>query len=87
MPFKTKRQKLSAAERRFTFSEDGAVVYKGTSERIDASSGSISSVNLTKTPTSNSIEDISYIAGDLLKIGLCALVVIGGQVALRLTLP
>lgn len=88
MPFKTKRQKLSAAERRFTFSENGAVVYKSSSKQAVAEKDNQSFHKSKKSTTSSEalIEDLGYVGPDLLKIGAFAFLIIALQFLLHLTI-
>lgn len=78
MPFKTKRQKLKAAERRYTVSDTIPVDYQnlevsaidhGPQEKI----ASIKTQDLKSKSATNSIEpDYNYVKMDLLKIIILA---------------
>jgi len=84
MPFKTRRQKLAAASRRFTFTDSGPAIYRGRSETTRVAE------EVEKSGRENrpkEIEDLSYLRSDIIKIFLAASLIIGAQVALRLTLP
>lgn len=69
MPFKTRRQKLAAAQRRYTFIQSNPISYRNDtqpnlSEKTD--------VNKTKTDRERIEIDYGYVKKDLLKILLFA---------------
>lgn len=87
MPFKTKRQKLAAAQRRFSYSDSGSVTYD--EQRISGSS------RVESRPTSENkpvqaktkvleIENLGYVRADLVKILITASIIISSQIALSL---
>lgn len=81
MPFKTRKQKESAAARRFTFS-DGRISISNIEDQ-NMPSGKI---HRQESVSGLEKEDNLYLKKDLLKIVILSLLLIGAQVALRLTL-
>jgi len=82
MPFKTRRQKQSAAARRFTFDNTGAVSYGGSFEVKVVKSKHAENVS-KKANNDSEVFDVSYIRKDLLKIVIFAFFIIGAQLLLR----
>lgn len=78
MPFKTKRRKLKASKRHFVFS--GGIV-----QIVDPQKEMVGE-ELDKKQTNTSVENLSYLRKDLLKIILISAFILATQVALRLTL-
>lgn len=94
MPFKTKRQKLAAAARRFTFSDSGLVSYSQKSsayqvaEEVKVQPEKLREEKLAAVKTSGGeIENLSYVRADLVKILILASLVVGAQIALSLIRP
>lgn len=81
MPFKTKKQKLAASERRFTF-VDGKVSLFDIKTN-DPKKGSESAVY---TSQDSAIKEDVSLSRELLKIVTICAIIIGIQVGLRLTL-
>ena len=82
MPFKTKRQKLAAAQRRFTFSDSGLAKYQIAEEKkgqVQEAEGQTADEMKTSRVE---IEDLSYVKLDLVKILLFASLIIGAQILL-----
>lgn len=79
MPFKTKKRKLKASSRHYVFSE-------GLVKIADLANVSTNSEFQTAKRNPGSIEDLSYIRKDLLKIIIMSILILGGQILLRLTL-
>lgn len=77
MPFKTKKRKVSASERRFTILQNGAFTY-GT-ETAPKKSREFSPVKSEK----KSIENYNYVLRDLSKIAVSAGVIIAIQITMR----
>lgn len=94
MPFKTKRQKLAAAQRRFTFTDGGLVTYKeSSSSKVEAKSISEEQGATVKTKglekrelisRSLEIENLGYVRAELVKILILASIIISSQIALSL---
>lgn len=82
MPFKTKRQKQAAAQRRFVFTEGTFSLENAGSDKTK-NTISLPSVKLQST-TSEHKEDLLFIKKDLLKTVLIASVIIGAQIVLFL---
>lgn len=82
MPFKTRRHKIAAAQRRYTFA-DGKVSLNDSKE-----SGSDSGQSQESKYVSDSGTDAKsiFFGRELIKIILISAVIISAQVALRLTL-
>lgn len=86
MPFKTKRQKISAAQRRFIFSE-GKVSLVGTEGRPNSNVTEAAQMGQGDTSYEDSnIDDRLLLKKDLLRILVISFLVIVSQVTLRLTL-
>lgn len=85
MPFKTRRQKQSAAQRRFSYSDSGAVIYSTDIEKTNKSEAKVET-KPNKNPTVDTIENLSYVGRDLLRIVSVAFLIIAAQLILRLTL-
>lgn len=87
MPFKTRKQKLAARERRFTFSDSGVVSWqvKGDDnlkmERVEESKNGKMKFSFGE------LENLDYVRNDLLKILALAAVIIVAQVALSFVRP
>ncbi len=80
MPFKTKKQKQSAAVKRYTFSGEAiSVSYGSEKPSKEDTRGAIHEVSLEQ-------RDKLYLRKDLLKIVILSSIVVGAQIALRLTL-
>ncbi len=78
MPFKTKRQKLSAPSRRYTFSS-GKVSIEGSVKAFETTPYRKSEDSLDK-------KDKLFLRKDLLKIIVLSSLLVGAQILLRLTL-
>lgn len=79
MPFKTKRQKMAAVDRRFVFAETPVGEYGqdiGVQERKPADA----------RDSARNIQDLGYLGRDLAKILIVASVIIAAQITLALTL-
>ena len=87
MPFKTKRQKLAAAQRRFTFSQSGSVIYKADDTFNPSDSAEQSSAKGVQKAHVAQVENLVYIKRDLLRILAIASFIIIAQLAISLTLP
>ena len=84
MPFRTKREKIAAAARRFTFVETKTSANL-TEEVIEKEKLKASPLpNQTHNSTKKIEGDYSYVRGDLLKIMVLTAVIIAVQVALVL---
>ncbi len=81
MPFKTRKRKEAAVERRFTLVESQKVSYQkmGSFDQVNA-------YNKKQKEDTKRIGEKAYVAGDLVKIAVVALIIIGSQVLLSLTL-
>lgn len=79
MPFKTRRQKASAAEKKISFSALGSVTYKGPSL------GKVSGAAVEKRRTGELAGEVDgrEIKSELVKIVLLAGLIIGLQIALK----
>ena len=77
MPFKTRRRKIGASERRFSILQNGAFTY-----RADAETKKSDKIGLVKSEK-GSIENYDYVLKDLSKIALGAIVIIVIQVTLK----
>ena len=88
MPFKTRKQKETATQRRFTLGNNVLVSYRGGGEKkeIDAKIESLSSSGKSKDQVENKIVETVYIHGDLLKILFAASILVVAQITLGLTL-
>lgn len=83
MPFKTKRQKARASARRFEILETGAVSYQVT-DGANTSSLRLKEPQPVDEKRGKVIEGLPYVGGDLVKIGICASLVIALQILLSL---
>lgn len=82
MPFKTKRQKISASQRRFTFEGAAEINYPSNVKAIKNPA-----IKITSTKTdSKSIENLDYVRSDIVKILSGASVIILAQLGFSLTL-
>lgn len=81
MPFKTKKQKLAASERRFAF-VDGKVSFVGI--KTNEAKNKLDSMGYSNKELT--IKEDASLARELLKIIVICTVIIGIQVGLRLTL-
>lgn len=79
MPFKTRKHKTAAGDRRITFSEN-AIKYQSGSIATDTSK----KVKISKTEDFTSNDDYFYVRGDLVKIILISVFIIGIQVTLAI---
>lgn len=79
MPFKTKKRKLKAGTRHFVFNE-GAV------KIIDLGKEEFKNDPIDKKQAAGAGENLSYLAGDLLKIVFISVFILAAQITLRLTL-
>ncbi|MBI2594073.1 hypothetical protein HYW39_00025 [Candidatus Curtissbacteria bacterium] len=78
MPFKTKRQKIKAAQRRFTFLEGGLINYHKTSQKVEGIT------TKKEAAVSGAIEaNYQYVKNDLVRIILFAALVVIGQISLK----
>ena len=84
MPFRTKREKIAAAARRFTFIETktSTNLAQEVTEKTTLKASPLS--NQTHNLTKKIEGDYSYVRGDLLKIMVLTAVIITVQVALVL---
>ncbi len=78
MPFKTRKRKIKASSRSFTFGE-------GTVSIVDPEKRSTEVPGLKKSIKAG-IEDLSYLRSDLAKIILLSVFIGAAQIALTLTL-
>lgn len=87
MPFKTRKQKLAASQRRFTFSDSGLVSWqarRGTGGQLKKASG----LENTEEKTSfGEIENLGYVRGEIVRILVLASLLVGAQVLLSFTRP
>lgn len=87
MPFKTRKQKLAASQRRFTFSDSGLVswqVGRGARGQLEKARG----LENTEAKTSfGEIENLGYVKVDLVRILVLASLLVGAQVLLSLIRP
>ncbi len=81
MPFKTRKQKESAAKHRYTFIEN-RVIYEVDDKREVKTDDGLK----TKTAQSKKIAETVNTDAELIKIFLAASIIIGTQIILRLTL-
>lgn len=81
MPFKTKRQKMAAVDRRFVFAETPVLRYGGDS------GGKERQLVAEKGDRARNIQDLGYLGRDLAKILIFASTIIAAQITLALTLP
>lgn len=87
MPFKTRRQKETAAARRFTFADSGSVQYSASDKSaVETKTKPERVVQQEPKRTTGGIENLDYVRRDLLKILFAASLIIGAQILLRLTL-
>lgn len=82
MPFKTRRHKLAAAARRFTFSDSGLVSYQVAGEAKEQPQKILEERPQTAKTSGRQIENLNYVGADLLKILLLASLIIASQIAL-----
>lgn len=75
MPFKTKQQKISAAQRRFIYEQKTISLPDLTGAKIDVSHDKA-------TKDKNKSFDLAYVKFDLVKIFIAASVLIGAQIVL-----
>ena len=95
MPFKTRKQKEAAAQRRFTFSPYGTLSWgsnigKSTDDVENVNRGEGSDLGRRKAlpiPHKFEVENLSYVRLELIKIVLFASLIFTTQLLLRLTLP
>lgn len=83
MPFKTKRQKIAAGQKRYTFS-NGKVSFAGASQ---GTSPEVSKTQHVKSASSSRNDDSfenKIFVREIAKIGLISFVIIGLQVSLRM---
>ncbi|GEM_PF-5828195 len=80
MPFKTRRQKLAAGAKRFSFDLESSTVSYNKNET--------ETINLKKTAKKQDDTSVSlnYVSGELLKIGIIATGLIAIQFVIRFTL-
>jgi hypothetical protein len=81
MPFKTKRHKVSAASRRYVFT-NGKVSFAGTSESMSNKSVGVS----FSSKVSNDDYDLGenkLLKSEIVKIGIISILIIGFQIGLR----
>jgi len=96
MPFKTKRQKVAASQRRFTFVDKNLVNYPSAKEQVVKESTGQTDATISSSfksenkSTKRSVEDsghiendYQYVAHDLVKIILLAGSIIGLQLILK----
>ena len=83
MPFKTRKQKLSAVQRRYTLAQDILVNYKSNQKNNDIQKGSELE---TKSPVNVKVieENYGYVKLDLLKTAVLAGAIIAVQLFLLL---
>jgi len=78
MPFKTRRQKIGAMKRRFSFSTEGVVNYQ-TDQEVEKDTGHQSNLKTKKIETK-----YDYVRNDLLKIIFLAFGIILIQIILKI---
>ena len=83
MPFKTRRHKLAAAQRRFTFVPSKPISYN---RDIQPSQSGSTDVDKTKVESKHIDADYGYVRNDLLKILLFAGAICLVQISLMLIL-
>ena len=85
MPFKTRRQKQAARDRRMVFAKNSLITYKSPNVNKDSRQGKRDSELAVSTVSTRVIsDDYPFIRKDLLKIAVLCLVIIGTQIILRL---
>lgn len=77
MPFKTRKHKTAAGDRRITFSEN-AIKYHSGSINVDSNK----KIKVAKTDELSSHEDYFYVRGDLIKIIIISALIVGVQITL-----
>ncbi|MBI3283154.1 hypothetical protein HYZ70_03720 [Candidatus Curtissbacteria bacterium] len=82
MPFKTRRQKLAAAARRFTFSQSGLVSYEVSSGKKEEPKTAHEEQPGSFRSPAREIENLSYVRTDFLRILLLATLIIAAQILL-----
>ena len=82
MPFKTKRQKLAASQRKFSFSKSGSFSYDGAKTKLESSATSAKTVELSQ----DQIEDLAYVNKDSIRIAFGAFGIIFFQLLLYIAL-
>ncbi|MBI2327874.1 hypothetical protein HYU92_06160 [Candidatus Curtissbacteria bacterium] len=75
MPFKTKQQKIAAAQRRFIYTQGAISLPDLTNVKIDASRDKAAG-------DKNKAFDLAYVKFDLVKISMAASFLIGAQIVL-----
>lgn len=83
MPFKTRRQKESAIGRRVNFIEGGLVTYRQGA--IDAKSPKGKGGTKVRESSLGVEESYSYVRTELVKIFILAIIIIGLQLALKVS--
>ena len=80
MPYKSRQAKISATQRRFNYiktGQDGSFVYENKQKLKEGQA---------QNSSSEGINDSLFLKSDILKIIILSLLIISGQIALRLTL-
>lgn len=80
MPFKTRRQKIAASQRRYIFAEDEVKISYGKNREPEISKKS------DKPYSIKTIDDPLFLKQDLLKIVVISSIIVASQIGLRLTL-
>ena len=85
MPFKTKREKQKAREHWAQFTQDGLVSYRPSRAKAKKNQGRVASGPAIegRNLQSNLFADTSYAGGEIIKIALLALLVIGLQMFIK----
>lgn len=83
MPFKTKRQKIAAGQKRYTFG-NGKVTFAGTSQGTSQELGKIRHVNSVDSWANDDSPENKTLAREIAKIGILSFVIIGLQISLRM---
>ena len=85
MPFKTKKRKKSANTRRITISQQGLAVYESYQSRDKVEDSSIQEVEIKTKKVTQDVGNYNYVKGEIVKISALASIIIGLQVALRIS--
>lgn len=80
MPFKTRRQKIAASQRKYSFTEGGVENSYGLNQRQEIPE---KRDNISKMKT---IDDTLFLRRDILKIVAISATIVAVQIGLRLTL-
>jgi len=84
MPFKTKKAKISAASRRYTYVKGQVFDYVGKAAKTEIQKVSLS--NIKKNGMGTIEDNYGYVKGDLVKITLLTFLIILAQITLLLFL-